>query len=182
MARTFVFEGADLVGKSTTAKMLAEQNSFRLERNVTVRDTYQLLLSVTDDIERARTRNICRGATTLFDRWQLVSDVIYNNYIFKKESKLEPYLTELYEQCKKSGVVFFVFLCNDKAELSERFAIRGDDERTLEEIIELQDAYKDFFTKGAGKNLNWLAIDTAGKKPEEVVNEVRSYIELLGGC
>ena len=182
MARTFVFEGADLVGKSTTAKVLAEQNSFRLERNVAVRDTYQLLSSVIDDIERARLRQMCVGTTTLFDRWQLISDIIYCSYIYSTESRLMPFMEEFFEQCNKAGIVFCIFHCSDEAELEKRYAERGDAERNLAEIKVIQRAYLDFFSVGLGKHLQHVLIDTANKSPEDVIIETKQCIKILGGC
>lgn len=181
MARTFVSEGPDLVGKSTTVKAIAEANSFRIERNVAVKDAYQLVATIIDDIERARMRQVCGGTVTLFDRWQLISDLIYSEYVYKESSRLAPLVEIFLDQCTKAGIVFLVFKCSDLVELEQRYVLRGDDERTFEEIKIIQDGYINFFTEGVGRHLHHVIVDTAYKTPEDVTAEVQKSIKLLGG-
>lgn len=181
MAKTFVFEGSDLVGKSTTARAIAEKNSFRLERNVTVHDAYQLVASICEDIERARVRNSCGGTTTLFDRWQLVSDIVYNDCLFGSYSRVLPFINEFALECKKAGIYFIVLTCSDKEELTRRYNHRGDDDCTLEEVLAVHEAYISFFTKGAGMRFPHVIIDVTDKSIAEVINEVEGYIRRLGG-
>lgn len=181
MAKTFIFEGSDLVGKSTTARAIAEKNSFRLERNVTVHDTYQLLASICEDMERARVRNTCGGTTTIFDRWQLISDVVYNDCLFGSVSRVMPFISEFAVECKKVGIYFIVLTCSDKEELVRRYDFRGDEARSLTEILAIHEAYLNFFQNGIGKRFPHIIVDVANKSVDTVITEVEGYINCLGG-
>lgn len=181
MAKTFIFEGSDLVGKSTTARAIAEKNSFRLERNVTVHDAYQLLASICEDMERARVRNTGGGTITLFDRWQLISDIVYNDCLFGSMSRVMPFVNEFALECKKVGIYFIILTCSDKEELVRRYNHRGDDDCTLTEVLAVHEAYLNFFQNGVGRRFPHIIVDVANKSVDSVISEVEGYIYSLGG-
>lgn len=167
-----VLEGPECTGKSTVARKLCERHSIKLVKNVRIPNRFQLLASVIGDIENelVRTRDVLGKRPIVFDRWMLISDIIYEKYCYNTDSILEPLLPALGPVMAQAGVVI-VYITISQPEMLRRFESRGDLLRTKEEAIITHNAYDTFFQKW-GKKLPCVTIQADGLTEEQLYDEV----------
>ena len=175
-SKMIVFEGPECVGKSTQVQLLAEEFSCAVSKRVRTVGKFPRLSAVVNDIEAQanRTRLVGSEAVTLFDRWQLVSDMVYEKYCYGKTSIFEPLLPVLGNACKNSNIII-VYLDIDQEEMVRRFQIRGDKLRTLDEAIKVHKAYREFFENCP---LPYVRIDVTGKSIQKIFSEIVKVTEI----
>jgi thymidylate kinase len=169
-ALMIVLEGPECTGKSTQIQLMAEEYSCQVNKRVRTSSRFQMLSTVINDIlqQEMRTSGAVSEALVLFDRWQLVSDIVYEKYCYARTSILEPLLDMFSYACDESNVRI-IYLSIDEDEMIRRFRLRGDKLRTIEEAIIVRKAYVDFF---ATCPLPFIEINVTGKTIEEVNKEI----------
>lgn len=177
-----VFEGPECVGKTTIVQRLADEFSCPVEKRVRNKNKFEMLSTIIDDIRKQQLRtSVGEGdSLVLFDRWQLVSDVVYEKYCYGSESILEPLYPILSDECIDINIVI-IYLNVDKDVMLDRFRTRGDKLRTIEEASRVYDAYHDMFHNCLGRSLPYVEIDTTNDSMDEAYNHVLNFISRIGG-
>jgi deoxyadenosine/deoxycytidine kinase len=175
--KCLVLVGPECTGKTTQARMITENYSSKLVKNIRVKDRFQMLANVINDIQQMviRTSWGTSESPVVFDRWQLIDDIIYEKYCYGSESIMEPLLPVLGKACKDAGILF-VYLTIAEDEMVSRFAERGDLLRTIEEAVITRKAYQEFFRTNRAI-LPHIKIDVTGMTPEELY---KTIVELSG--
>lgn len=166
-----VLEGPECTGKSTQAQILAERYSCSISKRVRTGGRFQMLSAVFSDISQQvlRTSGVYGGETlVLFDRWQLVSDIVYEKHCYNRKSILEPLMSILANACKDANICI-VYMAISEEEMLRRFRLRGDKLRTLEEAVIVRQAYEDFFEFCL---LPYIRIDVDSMTVDEVTKEI----------
>lgn len=193
-----IFEGPECVGKSTIVNRLAEQYSARIQKGVRIANRFLLTASVIADINAQVTRTRCGGgeAIVLMDRWNAISDIVYEKYCYCKESIMEQILPDCLDLISKNRVIV-VYLHITKEEMLDRFDRRGDLLRTRDEAEMVYGAYEQLFStrdtvressKGlrpfgvipADSYVPNISIDISGMSKEEAYTFVESTLIRTG--
>lgn len=171
-----IVEGPDGVGKTTAVNKLANDLSAKIVKGVRIPDRFMFLHSTLNDISEQlmRTRGFHAESVVIFDRWTLISDLIYEKYIYGRRSIMESILPILPGVLQEANIRI-VFIDISKEEIKRRYEQRGDLLRTLDEILEAQEAYRAFFQPGCP--LKYWKLDVTGMTEAEVVDELRWYVE-----
>jgi thymidylate kinase len=178
-----VLEGPDCTGKTTVVQRFAEEYSCATHKRVRTKDRYAMLSSIFNDINQQLMRTSVGSGDSLvvFDRWQLVSDIVYEKFCYGKDSILEPLYPVLGKVCHTANILV-IYMTIDKDEMVSRFNIRGDRLRTVEEVIRVHEAYEKMFSKtGIGQNLPHVLLDVTGMSPDSVYERIKDIINANGG-
>ena len=164
-----VLEGPECTGKTTMAQLLCEELSCTVTKRVATEDTLELLSTVIGDInsQRLRTSGFMQAKPIVFDRWQLVSDMVYMDCLFGIDSKLDGIYQSLADNCTPNGILI-VYLDIDPDVMLSRFEARGDKLRSAEEALKVHQGYRRFFKYGKGQILPYIRIDVTDLTREEL--------------
>ena len=176
-AVTIIFEGGECAGKSSVVKELAERFTCAYDKRVGIRNPMWLLNTVTDDLMKMQMRFHSLPSITLFDRWQGISDFIYQPMFSCTPSILTPHMDLMADTLHRYNG-FIVFLDVDDKTIKQRYVARGGDKMvTLKETMDLAQRYRDFFL-GSGSVFQPLIIDTSNKSIDEIADEVVKHCHL----
>lgn len=178
-----ILEGPECTGKTTVVQRLADEHSCPVFKRVRTKDRFAMLSSVINDIDQQLMRTSVGSGDSLivFDRWQLVSDVVYEKYCYDESSILEPLYPVLGKTCQKANILV-VHMTIDKDEMVRRFNVRGDRLRTVDEAVKVWQAYNRMFTRGSlGCYLPHVALDTTGLTQDQVYSRIEDIINANGG-
>ena len=178
MAKMIIFEGHECAGKTTIVSKIADEFSAKVQKGVRIADRFQLLKSVVDDISTQLVRtSVGNGESlVLVDRWPAISDIVYEKYCYGSNSIMESVLPNL-KRTLDSADIEVIYLRTDQDEMIDRFNIRGDKLRTLDEAIITHRAYETFFDESTCP-INFVKIDLTGLDYEEAYNKVCEAIGL----
>lgn len=176
---TLIFEGGECVGKSSVVKALSERYDCPYNKRVGTRDQLILMQTVTNDLVDIKLRNACPTSSTkivLFDRWQGISDLIYQPLFSQEPSILNSYLPLISKTLAENNA-HIVFLDVDDDTLWARYAERGDNLVDAQDALVVSSAYKKFFLN-EGACLSPVHIDTSDKSVSEVVKYIVDFFKL----
>lgn len=178
-SKTIVFEGGECCGKSTIVRRLAEEYSAPFHKRVRTPGRFKMLTEVVNDIVAAQLRTSVVGSEALvfFDRWQAVSDIVYEKHCYKQKSILEPLMPTLADAMRKANIQI-VYLKISEEEMLKRLSVRGDQLRTVEEAVKTRNAYDEFFRYG--NELPYIIIDVTGMDKETAYRVVKEKLNLSG--
>ena len=145
-SKCIVLVGPECAGKSTQISKLYDEYGAKIVKHIRIPGDFQKMASVINDIQQQQIRTSVVGSERLviFDRWQLVDDVIYEKYCYDKTSVFESLLELFGVECKEANIQI-VYMHLDELIMTERMALRGDKLRTLEEAITTNKAYETFY-------------------------------------
>lgn len=176
-----VIEGPDCVGKTTLIQALADHYSCEVTKRIRTKDRYTMMSNIFNDIDRQMLAYQCGGSSrsvSIYDRWQLVSDPLYEKYCYRRSSILEPFYPFLAKKFQEANILV-LYLTMDLDDLLARFDERGDALRSREELIRIHDAYEQMFEIfGMGYNLPHERLDVTGFSREALVEKVISMIDM----
>ncbi len=188
-----VLEGPECTGKSTVAARLADEFSCSLSKRVRTPDRFAMLNTIMQDIavQQERTSGGSGESLIVFDRWQLVSDIIYEKYCYNQRSILEPLYPILGDACRAANILI-IYMDIDEADMLTRFRTRGDRLRNVPEARKVWHAYSKFFDTSTvngmcctgdnlGRYLPFKYLNTTGMSMDEVYMSVIGIINANGG-
>ena len=152
-----VLEGADGVGKSTIAEVLAKDLGYKLRGRI--------VRVGPDKVMEAHSRDIRRQGDWVLDRCYWLSDFIYEPIYNGTPSVFNSSM--IYEMKDINTVIVHV-TCSEKV-LRNRFDMRGDEIYNKEQILLAHNRYKDFFSK---YNVPFIEVDTTTGSVKEHVQEI----------
>ncbi|MEG1636125.1 MAG: hypothetical protein RR324_01300 [Cellulosilyticaceae bacterium] len=178
-----VLEGPECTGKTTIVQRLADEQSCHTHKRVRTKERFAMLSTVVNDIDQQLMRVSVDSEDNLivFDRWQLVSDIVYEKYCYNQPSILEELYPTLGKACDKANILV-VHVTIDKSEMVRRFVSRGDRLRTIDEAILVHEAYTQMFSPNAlGTYLPYITLDATGLNTDELYERILSIIQSNGG-
>lgn len=177
-----VFEGPECTGKTTIIQRLADEYSCPVAKRVRTPNRYAMLSTIIHDIDEQLMRTSVGSGEPLilFDRWQMISDIVYEKYCYDRRSILEPLYLSLTEACARANIVV-IYMNVTQDVMLNRFMQRGDRLRTPGQAIITRNAYEHFFENPIlGGGLEYVTIDTTTLDLEytyqEVVNIIKHYM------
>lgn len=168
-----VFEGPECGGKTTAAMKMADKYTARIVKGVRIPDRFHFLNSTVEDIKQQLIRTRLGGERlVIYDRWTLISDIVYEKYVYGRNSIIEPILPDLVTPCMRANILI-VYVTISEEEMVKRFSARGDKVRTLDEAIITRNAYERFFEKCP---LPHIRIDATNMTTEEIIQAVEAKL------
>lgn len=176
-AKCIILEGPECVGKTTHALLLQDKYNAILNKRVSTPDPFLLLNNVTNDISDMLIRRTSGGIgerLIIYDRWQFISDIIYNR-VYNSKSIFEPIYYSFLDAMRHAGMYVIYLRINEK-DLIKRFNVRGDNLVDLDTAIKVRDAYDEFFESTEGKSICYKVIDVSGRQIDTVSKELIQII------
>ena len=150
-----IFEGCDLVGKTSIAKELEKQSDFKyfkyLDLKKKFKDDWMKYVDVVAETEYNALKQF-QDSNMILDR-SFISSIIYEK-LYQRE-----YNTDYINfNDFKNAMIIYVYLDDDK--LMNRINERTEDEIILKRILDLNNEYKKFFDTFKG-----IVLKLDGSKP-----------------
>ena len=161
--------GPDGSGKTTLAKVLAEQLGF----------TYVKCNNQQEDKPALALEKIKTDINVVYDRFYYPDDIIYNR--IKKIPTVPEYekgYDAVLAQMEKSNT-FFIFVTADLETLCERSKVWIDDYVSVEDLPFIIEYYDKFLMQMFSRNIHCACIDTSNITPEEAVNSAFEMVTEL---
>lgn len=130
---TIILEGADLVGKSTMARILSRELQL----------PYRGRISKTSDSVGANFRDLILNKGAVLDRCHFITDIVYE-CLQGSTSPFEQYSELFRKACKmliRHGIVVVYMTCS-REDLRKRYQSRGDSLWSIEDILLAQRHYE----------------------------------------
>lgn len=167
-----VIEGADLTGKSTLV------NNLKQLLDMPGRD--ERIVKTGNALE-AQQKDFEKHTHHILDRCYWISDLVYEGVYHPNE--VSP-MTHHISEFTGDAYTMYVFLLASKETLEKRFALRGDDIQSIENILSANEGYKNCYIDLAMdfSSSKWIAVciddyDT----PESLAARVHKEIIRRGG-
>jgi thymidylate kinase len=134
-----------------------------------------MLQGIFEDIKQQVLRTSCFSGERLiiFDRWTLISDIVYEKYCYNRESVCAGLLDDLRRVCVMNHIYLIYFRISEE-EMVKRFKLRGDKLRTIEEAKITRNAYEEFIKNCSIPN---ITIDVTDKTSNEVYEQLKQFIK-----
>lgn len=170
-----ILEGGECSFKSTVAAMLCEEFSGVIHKRQRVADPFERLRTVMNDIAEVgmRTRVFRDTRLHIYDRWELISDIVYEKYQYHNTSVFEDLLPVIKPKLREFKIVIFYLRVSDEV-LTERFNARGDKLLDLDMAIKTNRAYDEFFDSDSAPG--FYCIDTSNKTSQQVFEQIKDLI------
>jgi len=175
--KCIILEGPECVGKTTHALLLQDKYNALLHKRVSTPDPFLLLNSVTNDISNMLVKRTSGGigeALVIFDRWQFISDIIYNR-LYNKKSVFEDIYYSFLSAMQHAGM-YVIYMRIKEKDMIKRFSIRGDNQVDLQQAIRIRNAYEEFFSSVQGKSICYKTIDVSGRQVATVSDKLIQII------
>jgi thymidylate kinase/ribosomal protein L40E len=167
-----IFEGADLVGKSTLAKRVASMLSIPYYKGqgpsnvrISMKDTARLEIMQMVDLLKQCNFDICCDRNYL-------SEYVYGK-VFKREIDKDFLLKYAHKEFQKLGAVVVIVDAADST-LESRYRERGDDKVIFDEILVLRDEYRKIVKEL--KSPNMILVDNSGRDPNAVALQIANIV------
>ena len=173
---TLILEGGECTYKSTITSKLAEEYSAVIHKRQRIVNPIQRVHRVLSDIveSHVRTSGFRDDRLHIFDRWELISDLVYEKYQYGGDSIFESLLPDLITELKNSDIVI-VYLDVEEHDQLERFRARGDRLVNETQAIDTLKAYKTLFSDAG---IPHYRIDTTGRSSDQVCEIIKSILEV----
>lgn len=157
-----VFEGADLVGKSTLAQLFAKCAEMPYRGRITKALSEQIQVNK-EDLEKHHKH--------VLDRCYWMTDLMYTRTVSKPSVFDYPadIVTQLYSS------IYIICICSDVEEHRYRYDNRPDDLWSFAEVQRYQLEYQRF-ANSMSACPTLMVLDTASKSMEQCVNEVAAFV------
>lgn len=172
-----VFEGPECTGKSTMIQHIASLYDCQINKRVACKDPFMRLSTVVHDImeQKIMHNNPDAEKLVLFDRWQLVSDMIYSPMFSNEISVFQPHINMLFDECVNCNILF-VHVTASKEVIQERIIKRGDNLVGANDALRLQSMYENYFEQYRDR-INYERIDTTAMSKEVMLDRVECLIQ-----
>ena len=160
-----IFEGPDLVGKSTLVSLVAAKLGMPIRGRITRVGPSQVLFANAEDF--------AQNPNSVLDRCYWLSDLVYEPINTGNASVCAK--PPVYQLLAKDEHSIYVYVTASDEVLRERMKTRGDELLNIEQIITASHRYDDFFFNVNMKYL--LTVDTSSTNVDENVERITNYIQ-----
>lgn len=166
--KRIIFIGPDCSGKSTTAALVGQALGSKVYGHRRIKNP---LTAVSKVISEPSVSSEVKK-DIIYDQWMFPVDVIYQRCLGSKPSPLEGIHDELAYHYKAYGYVF-VYITASEEEISKRYDVRGDELWEKHQILSVRGSYEHYWQENQREgHHNMIRVDSTGKTPTEVANEV----------
>lgn len=172
-----VFEGPECTGKSTMIQHIASLYDCQINKRVACKDPFMRLSTVVHDImdQKIMHNNPEAETLVLYDRWQLISDMIYSPMFANTISVFQPHVDMLLDECADCNILF-VHVTASKSTIQNRIIRRGDNLVGANDALRLQSMYENYFEQYRDR-MNYEEIDTTNMSMEAMKDKVELLIQ-----
>lgn len=182
-----ILEGSDLVGKSTLVDaLLKRMPRAEVTHSVPMRGSTEDFCTMCN-CEATRWQLLrAQGVFSIKDRWYGVSDFVYNPDRDKAEFNRDCHMRDMAaEMAMYKGKVLLVVIIGSDDLITKRYMVRGDEFKTLDEILEANRKYFGLVNMIASdRNNPFGAVDVLridGRQPldvEEVADQIVEFMKV----
>lgn len=166
--------GNELTGKTTFSERLAQELQWERIKCIRIPSSQKRPEAIDKFLDMHFTQK-----HIIFDRWYFPDDIVYEPLFYKEQSTLLPVQDIIERKLRRLNTMMLYFKADIKT-LEMRYAKRGDEYRTLQDLKKIDIGYSKFL---ATTSIPYAVIDTTSSTPEmdyaQGLKIIQRYLEVL---